>query len=224
MKTLFLILGIVWFFVFEGVAIFFGRKALSKKEGKVSLLQYFPNEYLGTKTSFWGYFLFLMGLLPFFLPLAILTSSLEFIDASFRGYLLFGEISVLLFCICFCFLLGISPSNEKLHFGLYLGSGLLLMASFMAEALCFLAVASRSAQEFALRVLSWILMALSILTIPLLADPRLRKWYELVPVSNPDGSVSYKRPKVLLLAFYEWLLFALASLGFLLSSVLAILF
>ena len=224
MKILFPILGIVWFLAFEGVSIFFGRKALSKKEGKVSFLQYFPNEYIGTRTSFWSYFLFLIGLLPFFLPLAILTSSLEFIDPSFRGYLLFGEISILSFCVCFCFLVAIPPSNEKLHFGLHLGSGLSLMVCFLGESLCFLAVASRSEHELAIRVLSWILMALSILTIPLLADPRLRKWYELVPMSNPDGSVSYKRPRILLLAFYEWLLFALSSLGFLLASVLAILF
>lgn len=224
MKILYLLLGIVWFFFFEIFSFCLGSKALSKKENKPSPLRYFPNEYFGTRNSSLSYAFFLLGLLPAFLPLALLTSSLEFIDASFQGYLLFGEISILLFLVAWSFLVSVSPSNEKLHFGLYLLSGLLLMVLFLSGALCFLAVASRSGHELFIRVFSYILMILSALAIPLLADPRLRRWYELEAFSNPDGSVSYRRPKVFRLAFYEWLLFLLFALGFLLFSVLAILF
>ena len=224
MKILYLLFGILWFFLFEAFSFFFGHKALIKKEGKVSPLRYFPNEYLGSKNSNFSFLSFLVGILPSFLPLAILTNSLEIIDASFRGYLIFGEMSLLFLLVSFCFLINVSPSNEKLHFGLYLASGLLLMVCFLSSALCFLAVCSRSANESAIRILTYLLMTLSALAIPLLADPKLRKWYELEAFSNPDGSVSYRRPRILRLAFYEWLLFLFFSFGFLFFSVLAILF
>ena len=41
----------------------------------------------------------------------------------------------------------------------------------------------------------------------LIMNPKLTKWALLDKKTNPDGSVSYVRPKIFILAFTEWLLF-----------------
>jgi hypothetical protein len=68
-------------------------------------------------------------------------------------------------------------------------------------------------------ILVGFLFALALATILLPFHPKMKRWAELERVSEKDGTVSFRRPRVFILALQEWLLSLFRALGYILALV-----
>lgn len=224
MKIALLVLSAIWYTLLVPLSLYFAYKGAKKKEPKITFRQYFPVEIFSGDNAYGllPSILFRIGLLGSLFPLIALRVSLPSLASSTLGsYLSFALIIGGLLLIALFGLLYVSPKNEKAHLLLYVVSASLLAMFLLSEGLSFLALRDYASKgNVATIVLSSLLFVLTAMVIPLLTHPGLKKWYQLERVALPDGSFVYERPKVFLLALFEWLLLLLLSLGFLFSEIL----
>lgn len=219
MNVLVSLLSIVWLFLFGGVGLFLGTKKLKKREKGASIVAYFPFEFHSPKESPLSFTLFYLSFFSSFVPLSYALCSLDIFSSSLRAYMSFALFSFALLLTVEILLVLIPPSNEKPHFVLYLLASLLSSMAYVMEGLSFLALRDLFSSSLPLIVMAVFLFVLGVLSLLLLGNPKLKRWYELEASSNPDGSVSYRRPKVFPLALSEWILLFLFALSSVFGNV-----
>lgn len=187
------------------------------KAPKMSFLNYFPYERYGSAKGFMGACVRAFEMIWalsfvcfFFLALGKVerfSGSWWFFCCSFFVCLLFLALYVLMSWI--------PATYEKAHFALYVtssGAGTTWLLMLIFEIFRLSGYLSEG------REMAYVLLALAtvfaILPTLLLFSPGLLTWYRLEKKVAEDGSVSYERPRVFILPFYEWLLGAFASLSF----------
>lgn len=224
MNVLVSILALVWLFLFGGIGLFLGNRNLKKREKDASIARYFPFEFLSLKENPLSFALFYLSFFSAFAPLSYLLCAVDIFSSSLRAYMSFGLFSLSLLLVTEILLVLITPSNEKPHFALYLVASLLSSLAYVMEGLSFLALRDLFSFSEALIVMAVLFFTLGILSLLPLTNPRLKRWYELEVSSNPDGTVSYHRPKVFPLALSEWILLFLFALSSVFGNVALLFF
>jgi len=193
----------------------------ANKKEKMRFFNYFPFEFFGNSK---GLFVFariiegfwLVSFIPLFLTL------LDQIQLYSGTWFLFFVSFLLIaaFAILYLLLSIIPASKEKVHFALF------VIASIVASTGLMIVIY----EEFRLAeyldtnkvgVYSLLIFAtiFALLPVLLLFTPSLLEWYKLEKEVDEEGNISYKRPKVFILPFYEWLLALFASLSLLLIGL-----
>lgn len=224
MNVLVSLLSLVWLFLFGGVGFFLGWRSLQKQKKGVSIARYFPSEFHSPKENPVSFALFYLSFFSSFVPLSFLLSSVEIFSSSLRAYMSSALFSLAFLLAVEIALVLIAPSNEKPHFALYLLASLLSSLSYVMEGLSFLALRDLFSLWEAPIVFAVLLFVLGIASLLPLCNPKLKRWYELEASSNPDGSVSYRRPNVFPLALSEWILLFLLALSSLFGNVALLFF
>jgi len=220
MKALFLVLGFLLAPLLLGASLFLGIFERKKEAADFSLLRYFPAEVYSKHPRFGylPYVLLAMALLATTAPGVTLLSFMEGLGSSSKAYLSFAlALEGLSSCLYFV-LASFHPSREKAHLLSYFAS----VASYMflngvygTLLLAWRETAGSESVPIAGACLFFALMALGLL---FLFNPKLRDWYRMEAFSEPDGTVSYRRPRVIYLSLFEWLLLLLRLLSFLLME------
>lgn len=207
------------FFVFS---FFIAERDLKKTYLDASFLRYFPNEYYFCNKrirNIPSFSLLIVALILLLFPNASLMNLAANFDLSFRLYLVFSLVLSLFFIVLFFVLIVIGPQEEKKHFNLYILTNLIFMFSCGVNALSFYAFAYGHPYSTALLIIFSLLLIVSVLPLIVLLDKRLKEWYLLEAKTNLDGTTSYGRPKIFILAFGEWYLLILKVINYLISII-----
>ena len=225
-KSILAILLALWAlcaFIPLGIALFRRRK---EGLGMTDLRRTFPYEVFGSSRMLPDAilsFFFALSYVGYVIPVAILFSALGILNEPFLFSYLSGAIFVLVLAGALNgALLYIPASHVKLHTGIFFGASLLLTLSSAMEGIILLSIREGS---YSLELGPWvillatILFVISLLSLILVFNPKLRQWYLLKATTEKDGSVHYERPKVFILALTEWLLSLLGALAMLLTCL-----
>ncbi len=201
-------------------SLLLARRKMKAEADDASLLRYFPSEYLGTRTpsEIVSTCFFVVAHALMAVPSILILLTIELMGDSLRSYIGFCISSFAISTILDFLLILVGPSKEKGHFMLFVALSFLMAVAIMTEGMTFLNLRSFSISEEWTVAFSIALFVLSAFLVFLPLNPKLRDWYRLEATTNKDGSVHYKRPKIFVLAFSEWLLYGAMSLSFLFST------
>ena len=203
------------------VSLILSKKKMEKEVEDASFLRYFPSEYFEIKTSLdvllTSFFVVAYALMAAPLILTLLT--VEIMDDSLRAYIGLGITTFAISMILNFLLISVKPSKERAHFMIFVALSFLMAVSVAMEGLVFMSFRSFSISEEWSIAFSIVHFVLSAFFVALPLNPKMRDWYRLEAMTNKDGSVSYKRPKIFILAFSEWQLYGAMSLSFLSSMI-----
>ena len=203
--------------------LLFGLKAHEKDREPFSFLRYFPYELYGDSRGV--YLLFarigegIALLAEASLPLLLFVKYGFSLAGSAPSYLIGMNVAIFLFALTYLFLTIIPASQEKAHLSLFFLSAAFSTLSFTMEGLFLVILIRGTSAKEGLYVAAGILFLLALLSILLPFHPKLKRWAELESVSEKDGTVSYRRPHLFILAFQEWLLSLFRAIGFLVALV-----
>jgi hypothetical protein len=198
---------------------FLGVKGQKEKGNAYDFRSYFPYELYGDSRSplllFARIFeaLSLLGIiaLPILLTVSY-ASDYQGYGTSFVSSLI---ISSSLFALSYFYLSLVPVQHEKLHLGVYFLTSALNTLNLSMEGYFLLLLIRHGTGKESLYALAALLFVIALVSILLPLNPRLKHWAEMDKVAEKDGSISFKRPKFFVLAWSEWLLYALSLLGYL---------
>jgi hypothetical protein len=220
-QTAFPLLGAYLFGVF--LLLFLGYKAKEKGGEGYSFLSGFPYELYGDSREVYPLFARIgegIALLSDVgLPLALLVSYRSSLQGTTPSYLAGLLIFAFLFALSYLFMTIIPASNEKAHLSLFFSSAALSTLSLSMDGLFLIVLIRSLSGKEMLYILVGFLFALALATILLPFHPKMKRWAELERVSEKDGTVSFRRPRVFILALQEWLLSLFRALGYILALV-----
>jgi hypothetical protein len=200
-----------------------GKKGL-KEEGKsYDVRSSFPYELY--ETSRGPYFLFarimeaLVLLSYVALPILLGVKYFSTLQGYATSFLAGVVLSSLLFSLSYFFLTVVPASKEKFHLSLFFLSSAFNALNLSMEGLFLITLAKSTRDGTALYILAAFLFATALFSLALPMNPRLKKWAEMEKVAEADGTLSFRRPKIFILALSEWLLFALSLGGYFLALV-----
>ena len=217
-------LAIILSLIFEAVLL--TTSFLAYKKGmkrKFDVLSEFPFELMDrnsnlalvTRLTFLMFFVTLTPWLYFQLEMSSISDTLSamgwFVLASFIAFIaLFIAISLT------------NPSYEKAHNFYFAGSSGFLTISSGLEGTYLIRISQGTGNELTstlLIVIAVLCFLVALLSLGTLINPKLKNWPKLDAVSEPDGTVTFKRPRPFVLALSEWLILLLAIIFSVLSSL-----
>lgn len=212
----FLLISILFPFFFI-VALF-----LTKKK-EFSFRSYFLYEFFAGREKDASYYLIrIMSALAFLAPSLSgvygLTLVMNGRDANSIVFFCAVLLAALAFALSSFRLEYVDMSNEKEHLSLFFAS---IIGVLIFSGMCgfyFVAV-YRNLYISSLLALAPLLFLISLSSVILILNPKIRDWSKLEKKKNDDGSVSYARPKRFVLPYSEWLLFFLIMLSNVISLI-----
>ncbi|MDY0177654.1 MAG: sodium/proton-translocating pyrophosphatase [Erysipelotrichia bacterium] len=194
---------IALFLVFSLISYFDYHK---KKFDFKNTFPYEINDYKITRENIYGKISFgvsLLALIFFYATYSLGLTNYHFGMAIFIG--LMGIIGLLASAIIFF----ASFNNLKLHLAgdvLLFSSGIALNAGISFYTLWDLR--DRTIPINILKiVIGAIVLLIMVVLILLVINPKMKEWNKLEEKTSEDGTVSYERPKRIILAYVEWLYF-----------------
>lgn len=181
-----------------------------RKEGKFSLLNHYPYELyrIEKRVNRLPWFFFCLGLL--LISMTGLFLSIKSEGLSFP----IGNVAVVLPFLAFLFLTFLSLYREKWHLFAFLAFCLLSLFLSMSYGFYLLTDALALERSFS-KVAATILLIIAIAEVCLLANPLLYR-YAKMEKKTIDGEKKLLRPKIIWLAFSEWLFLFLDLIAILL--------
>ncbi|MCI2111497.1 MAG: hypothetical protein LKK13_04045 [Bacilli bacterium] len=193
---------------------------LGKKNGKedYDFLTYFPYELYGDSRGPYRLSARILQISALLCPVAAEAYFLTSIYGDGWGQMAFplAMAFIALFAFLALTLLSLVPAGEpKRHVALFfLGDALALLTLFMGG--IFLlnqhALGEESVEAAAL-VLAIVLFVLAFFLVLVLANPKLAHWATMKRESQPDGTFRLRRPRPFVMAFSEWLVYAVYIVG-----------
>ena len=208
MSETLIVLSILSPVVLFAAFIFFGLWNYRKEQGrKYDFLTEFPYEMLGKKTAISRFVSSLLGAyLISLVLLCVFQISLFYQSSTLLPFIIVGGFLTLAYGIVTMFLSTLSASNEKAHLNLFvINAGFLVVNASMNG--IFLWAASRGlTMEIASKILGTICFFAAVAAVLVMMNPKLKDWPLLENVAEPDGTVSFRRPRPFILAWSEWIL------------------
>lgn len=205
------------------LVLFLGPKSNEKGEEPYSFLRFFPYELYGDSRGAFRFFarlgeviaLLADGALALFLLLRYHNTLAGEVPSYLTGLMIFTVLFILSY-----FLLTLIPASvEKAHLSLFFSSAALSTMSLTMEGLLLIILIRSASGKELLYIIVGFLFALALATIVLPLNPKMKHWAALEAVNEGDGTQSFRRPHLFILAFSEWLMTLFRAVGFLLALV-----
>lgn len=128
-----------------------------------------------------------------------------------NGYLIFILIAGIIGVICDFILVFLPLKHLRSHMALFVFS---IAFGFLTPCAAALAAINeyKTHNDVMLLIFAVIGAIITIVIFAMIMNPKLSRWGNMKEVKNPNGTITYQRPKYFLLAFYEWCLFFLSFL------------
>jgi len=197
-----------------------GQKAAGKD---YDFRSYFPYELYGDSRSpfllfariFEGISLLSLLVLPIALTMTYASSYEGYLTSFLAGLIIVAS----LFALSYFYLSLVPVQHEKLHLAVYFLASALNTLNLSMEGYFLLLLIRHGSGKESLYVFVGFLFLFALASILLPLNPRLKHWADLEKVAEKDGTISFRRPKVFILALSEWLLYLFALVGFALAVV-----
>jgi len=205
------------------LVLLLGPKGKEKENEPYSFLRFFPYELYGDSRGAFRLFARLGEIITLLadgaLPLFLLLNYHNALAGEVPSYLTGLMIFTVLFILSYFLLTLIPASAEKAHLSLFFSSAALSTMSLTMEGFLLIILIRSVSGKGLLYIIVSLLFVLALATIVLPLNPKMKHWAELERVNERDGTQSYRRPHLFILAFSEWLLTLFRSVGFLLALI-----
>lgn len=122
-----------------------------------------------------------------------------------NGFMIFDLIAGCIYSVLLASLAFIPLKNLKTHLAIVLFAVVLAFLIPFSNGIASSA-AFKDTKETASLILTIVNAVYCVFIFILMMNPKLSRWAELKEIKNPDGTTSYVRPKIFILAFIEWAL------------------
>ncbi|MCH3908885.1 MAG: hypothetical protein LKF75_01590 [Bacilli bacterium] len=201
--------------------LFLGIKGHKEKKEDYDVMSYFPYELYGDSRG--NYFLFsriaeAFRLLCFVaVPLFLLIKLVGY--GGMTGSYSVGIMLMSVFFAISSLLLTIIPlKDSKQHLAYYFISSACGSLTIVMEGLLLLSL-RKSGNETISYIFSIACFVIAVSIIALWFNPKLKNWAKMDSISEPDGTVSFRRPHPFVLAFSEWLTIFISLGGSIIAAI-----